>query len=230
MIRLALLITSLVAANLAADEMKPNMLTPDEKAGGWKLLFDGKSLSGWRSFKKKEPPQQGWAIEESALRKLANVYGGDIISTEEFTDFELQWDWKVAPHANNGIKYFVTEDRSSAVGHEYQMIDDPNTAPKHRTASFYDVLPPSENPRQKPVKEWNHSGVIVRGNHVEHWLNGTQVLEYELGSEQLLAAVAKSKFKDVPRFGTKGKGHILLTDHKDEAWFRNVKIRSLPMP
>jgi len=215
----------------AADdsEAKLNQLTPTEKAAGWRLLFDGKTTAGWRSFKKKTFPEKGWVIEEGILKKVAtSVYGGDIITNDEYDDFDFQWEWRIAPKANNGIKYFITEQRNSAIGHEYQMIDDSLPIPKKElTASFYDVLPPSEDKPVKPPGEWNHSRVLVQGNHVEHWLNGAKVLEYELGSEEVKAAVAKSKFKNVKDFGTKIKGHILLTDHRDEAWFRNLKIREL---
>jgi hypothetical protein len=214
----------------AADdsEAKLNQLTPAEKAAGWRLLFDGKTTAGWRNFKKKTFPEKGWVVEEGVLKKVANVNGGDIITTDEFDDFDFQWDWRIAPKANNGIKYFITEERNSAVGHEYQMIDDSLPIPKKElTASFYDVLPPSDEKPVKPPGEWNHSRVLVQGNHVEHWLNGAKVLAYELGSEEVKAAVAKSKFRNVKDFGTKIKGHILLTDHHDEASFRNLKIREL---
>ena len=212
----------------AFAEPKPNQLTAEEQVAGWKLLFDGKTLNGWRGFKKKEPPKQGWVIEDGSLKKVGGIQGGDIVSEEQFTDFELSWEWRMPGRANNGIKYFITEQRSSAIGHEYQMIDDSVVkSPLQKTASFYDVLPPKSETGLKPPMEWNTSRVIVRGNQVEHWLNGNKVLEYELGSEQVLAAVAKSKFKDVSGFGTKITGHILLTDHKDEASFRNIKIRPL---
>jgi hypothetical protein len=226
--RLACLIPLLVLQSAFAEL---NQLTAEERAAGWKLLFDGKSLNGWRGFKKQDAPKQGWLVEDGCLKKVAGVQGGDIITTEQFTDFELIWEWRMPPRANNGIKYFITEERSSPIGHEYQMIDDSIVKnPLQRTASFYDVLPPKENAPLKPPGEWNSSRVIARGNHVEHWLNGSKVLEYELGSEQVLAAVAKSKFKTVPGFGTRIKGHILLTDHKDEASFRNIKIRALAGP
>jgi 3-keto-disaccharide hydrolase len=206
----------------------PNELTPSERAEGWKLLFNGKTTAGWRSFKKQTFPQKGWVVEEGCLKKMANVQGGDIITTNTFNDFDLRWEWRLAPKANNGIKYFITEERGEAIGHEYQMIDESPAGPnKHSTASFYEVLPPNEGSQAKPAGEWNESRVLVQGNHVEHWLNGAKVLEYELGSEQVKAGVASSKFKNVKGFGEKLKGHILLTDHKDEAWFRDIKIREL---
>ena len=223
-----LCISGLLLAQPAFAQKTANQLTAEEKGAGWKLLFDGKTLNGWRGFKKKEPPKQGWAVEDGVLKKVAKEYGGDIITDETFGDFELSWDWKVPPGANNGIKYFITEERSSAIGHEYQMIDDSTVKnPKQRTGSFYDVLPPKDDAPLKPPGEWNNSRVIVRGNHVEHWLNGSKILDYQLGSPQVLGEVAKSKFKDVSGFGTKIKGHILLTDHHDEASFRNIKIRPL---
>lgn len=212
----------------ADDAVKTNELTPAEKAGGWRLLFDGKTTTGWRSFKKKTFPDKGWVVEDGTLKKIANVIGGDIITVDEFTDFDFQWDWQIPPKANNGIKYFITEERTSAIGHEYQMIDETEvTKEVDSTASFYDVLAPSADKPLKKPGEWNHSRVLVQGNHVEHWLNGAKVLEYELGSEEVKAAVAKSKFKNVKDFGTKIKGHILLTDHRDEASFRNLKIKDL---
>jgi hypothetical protein len=208
----------------------PNQLTEAEKAAGWRLLFDGRSLAGWRSFKRPTiTTTNGWVVEDGWLKKVARKRGGDIISVDQFTDFELQWEWRIPPKANNGLKYFITEERGGAVGHEYQMIDDALVKnPKGQTASFYDVLPPRAHRPLKFAPESNHSRILVRGNHVEHWLNGEQVLTYELGSPEVLAAVAKSKFKTVPGFGARIKGHILLTDHGDEASFRNLKIRELP--
>ena len=131
--------------------------------------------------------------------------------------------------ANNGIKYLITEKRNQVIGHEYQMIDDV-VAPKakHSTGSFYDVLAPSKEKPLKPVGQWNHARVLIQGNHVEHWLNGSKILTYELGSEEVLKAVQNSKFKSVPDFGKKMRGHIILTEHQDEASYKNIKIRLLP--
>jgi hypothetical protein len=145
----------------------------------------------------------------------------------------LQWDWKLEQGGNSGLKYFVLESRNSALGHEYQMLDDQINPDgklaegKRLTASFYDVLKPSVPPPSKPMGEINRSRILVKGNHVEHWLNGVKVLEYECGSETLKAAVAESKFKTVPGFGQRVKGHLLLQDHHSNVWFRNIKIRDL---
>ena len=209
----------------------PNTLTVAEQAAGWKLLFDGRTTAGWRSFKKPTFPDKGWIVENGVLKKLAGVRGGDLVTAETFNDFELSWEWRLAARGNNGVKYFITEERASAIGHEYQMIDDARVGdPKGSTASFYDVLPPRPGKPPPRIGAWNTSRILVQGNHVEHWLNGDKVLEYELGSPEVLAAVARSKFKEVKGFGTKCRGHVLLTDHNDEAWFRNLKLRELPSP
>lgn len=199
------------------------------------LLFDGKSLKGWRPYNKPPgtPIPEGWKVEDGILKKLADVRGGDIITEKTYNNFELTWEWRIAPGGNNGVKYFVTEARPQAPGHEYQMLDDDSEKwkklpDKSKTASFYDVLPPAPNKPLNPPGQWNVSRIVVRGNHVEHWLNGKKVLEYELGSEAVKAAIANSKFKKYPDFGQKIRGHIMLTDHKDETWFRNIRIRQLP--
>jgi len=200
---------------------------------GWQLLFDGKTFDGWRGYRMKEMPAKGWKVEDRILKKIGGEHGGDIITEETFDNFELSWEWRISKGGNNGIKYLVTEDRPSAPGPEYQMIDDAanedgKVGPKHATASFYDVLAPSPHQPLKPAGEWNSSRVLIQGNHVEHWLNGKKVLEYELSSDSVKAAVAKSKFRNAPHFGEKIKGHIMLTDHQDECWFRDIRIRELP--
>ena len=223
-----LLLGILVLVCTQALEAAPNELSASETAEGWQLLFDGKSTAGWRSFKKQTFPDKGWVVEDGVLKKLANVQGGDIITTNTFEQFDLRWEWKIPAKANNGIKYFITEERGGPIGHEYQMIDDSIVKnPKQRTGSFYDILPPAEHSALKPPGEWNQSRVLVQDDRVEHWLNGVKILDYELGSEKVKTAVAASKFKDVKGFGERLKGHILLTDHRDEASFRNIKIREL---
>ncbi|MEO5804382.1 MAG: DUF1080 domain-containing protein [Verrucomicrobiota bacterium] len=205
-----------------------NRLSAKEREAGWKLLFNGKSLEGWRNYKKPDAPPKGWVVESGYLKLQPKGNGGDIITIEQFTDYDLQWEWRIPAKANNGVKYLVSETRS-APGPEYQMIDDSlETESKRMTASLYDILPPAKDKRVKPFGEWNESRILVRGNHVEHWLNGKKVLAYELGSPELKAAIAQSKFKDVKDFGEKIKGHVLLTDHLDEVWYRNIKIRELP--
>jgi hypothetical protein len=221
----------------AAVAQENNQLSDAEKAAGWKLLFDGKTTHGWRLFKQQTFPSQGWVVQDGWLHCLGKggaKGGGEIISDADFDDFELTWEWKLAPAGNSGVKYFVIESRDEALGHEYQMIDDErapggdNGNPKQLTAAFYAVLAPVHPPIKQP-EEINTSRVIVKGNHVEHWLNGVKVLEYECGSEKVKAGVAASKFKNKPGFGNKVRGHILLQDHVSPVWFRNVKVRELPV-
>jgi hypothetical protein len=210
---------------------KLNELSAAEKKAGWILLFDGKTTAGWRGFKT-EKPADNWSVQEQSLHNSKTAHGGrDLITDASYNDFELQWDWKVAPNANSGLKYFVTEERDKVIGHEYQMIDDdhykePIRGTKNGTGSLYDVLPP-KNLQIKPVGEFNHSRILVHGMQVEHWLNGVKILEYELGGQKLKTAIAASKFKEVTGFGEKIQGHLLLQDHGGEVWFRNLKLRPL---
>ena len=221
--------TSLLASGAlftaCAGDKKPDTAT------GWKSLFDGKTTTGWRSYGKKTFPDHGWIVEDACLHLRSNAKAGDIITVGKYTDYELEWDWKIAPKANNGIKYLVTEDRPKAPGHEYQMVDDSTeagAAPKHRTGSFYEVLAPEvEKSPGNPPGQWNHSRLVIQGSHVEHWLNDKKILTYELGSAEVKAAVDKSKFKDAPHFGEKITGHIMLTDHNGETWYRNIRLREL---
>ncbi|HUS36237.1 MAG TPA: DUF1080 domain-containing protein [Verrucomicrobiae bacterium] len=207
-------------------ETQPNTLSRAEQRQGWTLLFDGTSTTGWRGDGKQSFPEKGWRVEDGTLHKIARERGGDIITEKMYSEFDFRWDWKLAPRGNNGVKYFVTPERKG-VGHEYQMIDGDKGV--HSTASFYEVLPPWTNMQTalKPPGEWNSSRILAKGNKVEHWLNGQKVLEYELGSDEVKAGIAKSKFKNVPHFGERVRGHILLTDHGDECTFRNLKILDL---
>jgi hypothetical protein len=203
---------------------------------GFKPLFDGKTLHGWRGYKKPDASETRWKVENGLVTIPATGEGDtkgqrDLITDATYDQFDIKWEWKVAPGGNSGLKYFVLEDQASAIGHEYQMIDDERhpdakIGPHRQTAAFYDVFPAADRPL-KPAGEWNSSEVIVKGNHVEHWLNGKRVLQYELDSAETRAAVAKSKFKDVARFGKPQKGQILIQDHGDQVWYRNVRIKTL---
>jgi hypothetical protein len=215
----------------------PNTLTPAEKEQGWKLLFDGKSTTGWHGFQKEALPDKGWIVEDGCLKCLGKK-GGDIITTEKFSDFELCWEWKMSQKGNSGVKYLIDEKRldakgkvyTGAIGHEYQMLDDnehPDRAnPTHRSGAWYDVVAPKDA-KLKPVGEFNESRLIIQGKHVEHWLNGGCVVSYEMDSPESLAGIAKSKFKDVPGFASKIATPILLQDHNDVVWVRSIKIRPL---
>ena len=211
-----------------------NELNAQEQRDGWKLLFDGHSLGGWRGYKRPDATGTRWKVEDGFLTLPANdgkdTQGArDIISADTFEQFELTWEWRIAQAGNSGVKYFVLEDLPAAIGHEYQLIDDERhpdakVGPKRQTSAFYDVLAASNRPL-KPAGELNTSRVIVKGHSVEHWLNGQRVLQDELETPALRAAIAESKFKDTARFGKLQNGHILLQDHGDQVWFRDVKIR-----
>ncbi len=220
----------MVASGTAWGEDAP-ALAPEEQAAGFRLLFDGKSLEGWRPYGRTGAITNGWVVEAGVLKKVAGRKGGDIVSAQPFDDFELRWEWRVAPGGNNGVKYLVTEARPQAPGHEYQMLDDESAKwskipAKEKTASFYNVLAPAADKPLKPGGEWNESRIVVRGLQVEHWLNGAKVLAYELESDELKSALAGSKFKKFADFGKKIRGFIMLTDHGDEACYRRIRVKA----
>jgi hypothetical protein len=232
----ASLTTAFGQAPSGTSDTASNRLTDAEKRAGWTLLFDGTSINGWRAYKRPDASGTRWNVENGLLTidpsDGKDTRGAlDIISTGQYDRFELAWEWKVAEGGNSGLKYFVLEDMDSAIGHEYQLIDDERHAdakigPHRQTAAFYDVLPASNRP-MRPAGEFNQSRVVSNGTTVDHYLNGTRVLHYELDSPALREAIAKSKFKDVARFGKLQSGHILLQDHGNRVWYRNIKIRKL---
>jgi hypothetical protein len=211
-----------------------NELTPVEKSSGWELLFDGRSLQGWRGYRTKGGAPANWQVRDGALVPQGKAAtGADLVTERRFANFELMWEWRLAPGANGGVKYLVSEDRPAAPGHEYQILDDagePNRERRteaQRTGAFYDVLPAATAKALRPVGKWNESRLLVSGNHVEHWLNGVKILSYELGSPAVKEGIARSKFKAEARFGQKVTGPILLTYHGSEVAYRSIKIREL---
>jgi hypothetical protein len=222
----------------------PNNLTAYEKKNGWKLLFNGMNSKGWVAAYKDHFPDKGWEIKDGVLEVLSSegkeaANGGDIVTTEQFSAFDLSFEFKLTTGANSGVKYFVTlkeNNEGSAIGLEYQLLDDkvhPDAKlgrDGNRTlASLYDLIPAKKQERfVHPIGSWNTGRIIVfPDNHVEHYLNGVKVLEYERGSQAYRDLVAISKYKVWDHFGEAAKGHILLQDHGFEVSFRSIKIREL---
>ncbi len=227
----------------------PNTLSAAETKAGWRLLWDGKSTEGWRSAKSDEFPAKGWEIKDGVLSVLASggaesAAGGDIITRERFAEFELRLEFKITPGANSGIKYFCQPNldpitgtgaraaSGSAIGLEFQILDDARHPDAklgrdgNRTiGSLYDLMTADAAKPVRPPGEWNSARILVKGPHVEHWLNGVQVLSYERGDPAFRAAVAASKYQNIPGFGEWPDGHILLQDHGNFVSFRNIKIR-----
>jgi hypothetical protein len=209
-----------------------NVLSGDEQAAGWRLLFNGQDLTGWRGYKKDAPPT-GWVAQDGTLT-LDAAGGGDIITTEEFGAFELALDWKIAEGGNSGIMYFVQElpdaPRPYFTGPEMQVLDDerhPDRAdPSHRAGALYDLVAPTANV-VKPAGTWNSARIVAANGRIEHWLNGVKIVETSYGDEAWKAMVAGSKFKQWADFGVASSGHIALQDHGDRVWYRNIKVRPL---
>ena len=195
-------------------------------------LFNGKDLTGWTTADGK-PVTAGWVVADGGVLHRASK-GGDLYTAKEFGDFELTFDWKIAPAGNSGVKYRVTAyEKKGLLGPEYQLLDDEKhpdskVGPQRQTASLYDFTAPDATLKKlNPPGEWNTTKIVARGTKFEHWLNGVRVLEMDTASESWKAAHAKSKFKGVPAFAQNARGRILLQDHGDEIWFRNMTIREL---
>ncbi|MDR3378572.1 MAG: DUF1080 domain-containing protein [Verrucomicrobiae bacterium] len=241
--------------NIRIHELKTenNTLTAQEQAGGWKLLWDGKTTEGWQSPKNGEFPAKSWVIENGELKVVSSgnaeaQAGGDIITRDRYSNFELSVDFKFTEGCNSGIKIFVQPNLSpidkvtgkpagvgSAIGLEYQILDDARHPDAklgrngdRQLGALYDLIPCDPAKPVNPVGEWNRARILSRGTHVEHWLNGRQILAYDRGSTAFRAAVAASKFKDIPGFGEWADGHILLQEHGSAVAFRNIKLRVLP--
>ena len=222
-----------LTAITSADTLK-NELTKAETAKGWRLLFDGKTMDGWRTYKQKKT--DSWEVKDGMLHNLPRNAArtdlrADLITAEIYDNFELSVDWIISPKGNSGILYMVQETESSShlTGPEYQLIDDVNFPEKlqdwQKTGANYAIDPA---PRAQPhaAGEWNHTVISVKGNEVEHWLNGKRIVRYTLYGDKWLKAKATGKFKDAPHYAEIKKGHIALQDHGSEAWYRNIKIRT----
>lgn len=219
-----------------------NTISPKEAKEGWALLWDGKTTNGWRGAKISNFPEKGWVVDNGILKVLKSgggesTNGGDIVTTRKYKNFILSVDFKITEGANSGVKYFVNPDlnkgEGSAIGCEFQILDDDKhpdaklgVRGNRKLGSLYDLIPAPEN---KPFnkKDFNTAVVVVKDNKVEHWLNGVKILEYERNNDMWKALVNYSKYRHWPNFGNAAEGNILLQDHGDEVWFKNVKIKEL---
>ena len=222
------LLGALAAGRTSAAQSTMNTISAKERAEGWRLLFDGRTTTGWRGFRQKTLPA-GWQAIDGELTRVGQA--GDIVTVDEFDDFELMLEWKLSPNGNSGLFYRVTED-DEIMWHtapEYQIIDNAYKEPLkpvQLTGANYDLHPPSRDVT-KPIGAWNQTRLLVRGAHVEHWLNGVKLVEYELWTPDWERRVRESKFKDYATYGRARRGHIGLQDHGDRAAYRNIRIREL---
>jgi hypothetical protein len=231
------------AGTIAQYNYVPNTISSRERADGWRLLWDGQTTKGWRGAKLEAFPSKGWDIVDGALTVteaggFESRMGGDIVTVDEYTNFVLTVDFRIATGANSGIKYFVdpglNKGEGSAIGCEYQILDDAvhEDAKKgvngnRKLAGLYDLIPP-QNVRFNGIDEWNRATVIVNVRHCEHWLNGFKTVEYERATQMWRALVDHSKYVVWPSFGEAPRGHILLQDHGNRVSFRSIKIHPLP--
>jgi hypothetical protein len=259
----------LLAFSGGALAQQPNLLTTQEKAAGWILLFDGKTMNGWQDPSKRSPPSDAWALEDGALKARARPrVRHDLFTTSSFGDFELTFEWRISPRGNSGLKYriqdrFFVEDRHPdlklkrfedltnfrfanrletapekgqeyVIGFEYQVVDNAGFSGGggvlQRAGSLYDMVGANEN-AARPAGEWNSARVVVKGDRVEHWLNGVKVVDTSLRSPEVKANIEKRWGPGTPvakaLIGAKHTGPICLQNHNDEAWFRSIKLRRL---
>lgn len=227
-----MMLLAMGSSNLLMAQQADNTLTKAEKKAGWVLLFDGKSTPLWRPYQNKE--SDGWEITNGEIYcKEKNVqHRADLITKEEYADFEFAFDWKVIKAANSGLVYRANEEHGAAYesASEYQLIDDIGYPGKLETwqnsGADYDMHPPIKI-ASKPAGEYNHSVIKAKGKHIEHWLNGVKVADYEIGTPEWYALREKSKWKGIKGWGENTKGHICLQDHGGGIWFKNLKIRKL---
>ncbi len=238
---IAILLSILIVPASGQSNNPDNQLSEKEKKEGWKLLFDGNTSSGWMNAKSRLFPVNGWVISNGELRVSPETKkdggGGDIVTAEKYKNFELTVDFKYTKGANSGIKYFVDTEKNngslSGIGCEYQVLDDKNhpdakagIAGNRTLAGLYDLIPP-KNVKDNGTDNWNRAAIVVKGNKVQHWLNGQMTVEYERGNQAWKDLVATSKFKTSPGFGEVEEGRILLQDHGNIVSYKNIKIREI---
>jgi hypothetical protein len=253
MIMKSIVLPVLIAAMLFSctknGEIPQNQLTKQEIEEGWQLLFDGETLNGWRGLGRDTLETNSWKVENGFIHKIDSrlipplpdgkkIDGGDLITIDTFENFELYFEWKIKKDGNSGIKYNVSEkltngwgSRFAALGFEYQILDDSSKLykdlkPHQLSGALYEIITP-KNVHLHPVGEINNGRILVNGNHGEHWLNGIKVLEFELATAEFDSLYQLSKFAKYPGFQQKRSGHIVITNHIDESWYRNIKIRTI---
>jgi hypothetical protein len=223
---LVLTALALCGCRAAAPE---NALTTEERSAGWELLFDGRTLQGWRGYRQTGVPD-GWRVVDGALARVGA--GGDLITVEQFGDFDLVYAWRIAPRGNSGLFFHVTEEHESVwqSGPEMQVLDDAGHPdgrnPRTSAGSNYALHAPAVG-ATRPVGQYNEARLEVRGDRVRHWMNGQLLLEYRLWSPEWQALVAASKFRAYGSYGRARRGHLAIQDHGDPVWFRGIKIRRL---
>ena len=203
-------------------------------AGGWTMLFDGKDTAAWRGYEKDAFPASGWVVEaDGSLHIQAGSKAGDIVARQQYGDFELELEWKVAEGANSGILYRAPEIPGKPAYHnafEYQILDDAKhkdgQSANRRAATLYDLYEATGG-ELRPAGQWNQVRIVAKGKHLEHWLNGKRVVVCDLGSDDYKKRLAASKFATWEGFGTHAKGHIALQEHGDDVWFRKIRVREL---
>ncbi|HEU4996976.1 MAG TPA: DUF1080 domain-containing protein [Gemmatimonadaceae bacterium] len=244
-----LVLSSVVAGAQPRDAQAHNVLTAAERVAGWRLLFDGRTLNGWHGLGHAKLPAGLWVVEDGAIKHLEKrsglvqadgqpLTGFDLISDSSYRNFELSWEWKIAPAGNSGVKYNVSETLSTSMdpahaakGWEYQIIDDErnedNTLASHRSGALYDLIAPNDRKTGTTVADqWQRSRIVFRGDHGEHWLNGVKVVEFDIGTPAFDSAFAKSKYAKYPEwFPVRRSGQIVLQDHDAVVWYRDIKIR-----
>jgi hypothetical protein len=249
-ILLGLMLAMLFSCQVKTTKDEPNQLTVEEKKAGWELLFDGKTLDGWRGLGRDSVMTDFWKVDNGSIHKIDNklvplradrqkVNGGDLMTKDTFENFELTFEWMIKDAGNSGIKYNVSEEISktngsgfNALGFEYQILDDDDTLyvgkikPCQFTGSLYDMIAP-QNVKLNPAGQYNSGKIVLNGNHGEHWLNDEKVVEFEFGSAQFDSLFQASKYSKYPDFEKRRAGHIVITNHSDESWYRNIKIRKL---
>jgi hypothetical protein len=222
---LALLATAAVAQPAQA----PNTLTAAEKADGWKLLFDGKTTNGWRSFKQPKITGPGWKVEDGILSPVDAKASKDIVTKDKYENFELTFEWRISKLGNSGVMFHVLDvgDETYESGPEYQILDNAHGEPPPEQAGALFALYAPNMDMTRPVGQFNQAKIVVDHGKVQHWLNGMEVAEYDINSPDFKAKVAASKFKRWPQFATGATGYIALQDHGDDVAFRDIKIRPL---